>query len=269
MRRRVGMSGIDRILQITAIAFGISFCLSTICLAQQGKTGIEGGIPAEKLAYYEDSFQSFRSELWDRAGYLFTAEQMGNFRAADLEFGDSGLIVETVPGSFSKGGLGSKYVLRGDFEIQIGCEMDFYPLLQGMDQMLIFTVVDVKKDLQHMDSVSIGLFKKGARREGFLTSGYQKNGKYYRGSSRRASSFSGALKIQRIGDRISTFFRKGEQEEWKKTDTFRLTANDVNIGFLAQNYMGDRNQVSADKTITARFHHFRINGAQEIVEPEI
>lgn len=231
--------------------------------------GADGGLSPDKLAYYDDSFQSFRAELWDKAGYLFTAEQMGNFKKAHMHFGDKGLVIETVPGSFSKGGLGSKYALRGDFEVQIECHMDFDPLLQGMDQVLLFTVVDSRKELQHNDSVSIGLFKKGGKREGFLTSGYQKEGKYYRGNSRRVSSFSGSLKIRRTGDKISTFFRREDQGDWTKADTFRMSDGDMIIGFLAQNYMNDRKEVTAGKTITARFVNFTINGAQEIVESEI
>ena len=258
-----------RILQIVPIAFLMLFCFSTFCLSEQRAPGVDRGLSADKLPYYDDSFQSFRAELWDKAGYLFTAEQIGNFKKAHMHFGDKGLVIETVPGSFSKGGLGSKYAMRGDFEVQMECHMDFDPLLQGMDQVLLFTVVDAGKELQQADSVSIGLFKKGGTREGFLTSGYLENGRYYRGNSRRVSSFSGFLKIRRTGDKISTFFRKKDQGDWTKADTFRMSDGDMIIGFLAQNYMNDRKEVTADKTMTARFSNFSINGAQEILEPEI
>ena len=109
-----------------------------------------------------------REDLWDRAGYLYREEQVQNFKQADLRFDNGKLIIRTQAGSFSKGGLSSKYVLRGDFDIQLNCRMDFIKGISSrdMDQAFNFGVFDKSLKIGKMSMALIGLSMKGGDETG-------------------------------------------------------------------------------------------------------
>ena len=89
------------------------------CTTDQTPLQVTDSLPQSEIAYFNDSFEKMREDLWDRAGYLNKEEQMQNFKQADLHFNSGKLILQTQTGSFSKGGLSSRYALRGDFDIQL------------------------------------------------------------------------------------------------------------------------------------------------------
>ena len=110
---------------ITAL-LSLVFCgVLLSCAPNKAPLQIQNSLPQEKIAYYNDSFEKMREDLWERAGYVYRREQVQNFRQADLLFGKNKLIIRTKTGSFSKGGLGSKFALRGDFDIQLYSRIDF------------------------------------------------------------------------------------------------------------------------------------------------
>ncbi len=51
--------------------------------------------------------------------------------------------------------------------------------------------------------------------------------------------------------------------------TFRVTDNDMLIGFQLRNFFGKRTTIRANNSVTAEFNNFKINAAQEIIEEEI
>ena len=239
------------------------------CVTDTASLKIEKTLPQSKLAYYNDSFDKLRTDLWEKAGYIPNAAQETNFKLAKMRIDDGKLRVQIETGCFSKGGLASKYTLRGDFDIQVDCQINFLEGLYDMDQLLTFLIVETGKELKIMDSVSLCLFKKGGRDFNTIFSGYRKAGRFHRGNWHRIGNFDGTLRIVRIGDEISALFRRKGDAEWKKMDTFRSTPNDVMIGFSLVNFTPMRTSITARSPITATFDNFRINAAEEIIEGDI
>ena len=247
-----------------------AFLLSFLgCVTDTASLKIQKSLPQNKLAYYNDSFDKLRTDLWEKAGYIPNEAQKANFKLAKMRIDDGKLRVETETGCFSKGGLSSKYALHGDFDIQVDCQIDFLEGLYDMDQLQNFLIVEKGKGLKTMDSVTISLFRKGGRNFNTIFSGFMKNGRFHRGNWYRMGNFDGTLRIVRIGDRISTLFKRKGDAEWKKMDTFSSTPNDVVLGFKLDNFSFKRTSITARSPITATFDNFRINAAEEIVEEDI
>lgn len=141
------------------------------------QTGV--GLPPEKLALYSDSFDSFRAELWDKAGYI-QEPHLANYKQADLWVADGKVIVKTKPGFFSKGRLAMKPGLRGDFDVPVDCKMDFQMDLSGMDQVLLFGALEKGGEVETMDGVFMGLFKRRESLKSFIFCAHKQNKAYKR-----------------------------------------------------------------------------------------
>ena len=241
------------------------------CATDKAPLQIENSLSQSELEYYNDSFDRMREDLWDRAGYLYSKEQVQNFRQADLRFENGKLIIRTQTGSFSKGGLSSKYALRGDFDIQLNWRMDFVKGISGMDMDQVFTLGVYDKNLKigKMSFAIIGLSMKGGSDRGKVFGNCVANGSRKGGGSQKTENFNGALRILRTGKTISTLYKKAEIPEWTKVNAFRVTDNDMLIGFQLRNFFGNRTTIRATQSISAEFDNFIINAAQEIIEGEI
>jgi hypothetical protein len=112
------------------------------------------------------------------------------------------------------------------------------------------------------------LLKKGKEVSKIL-SGYLEGGKYHAGYWHPIDNFTGSLRLVRSGDHVSTFYRKQGQNRWTKMCTLPSTQNDTAIGFTLQNFVKDRNSITATRSISAWIDNFTINAAQEIIESEI
>jgi hypothetical protein len=222
-----------------------------------------------ELAYYNDSFDKLRRDLWGKAGLTHNKAQLGNFRLANMSIEDGKLRVVTKTGCFSKGGLGSKYTLRGDFDIQVDCHIDFLKKARDMDQRLFFIVLEKGKAIGDRYAAMIRVSKKGGSHQGVIYSILVRKRKAETGNRREISGFHGTLRIVRIGKKIITLYKKGRELEWKKMDTFRFTTNDVTFGFAVANFSPTSTSIKAESSITAKFDNFRINAAQGIIEGEI
>ena len=262
-------------MQIGYLKFIIDILLITFlgavlsCATDKAPLQIENSLPQDELAYYNDSFDKMRENLWDRAGYLYREEQVQNFKQADLRFENGKLIIRTQTGSFSKGGLSSKYALRGDFDIQLDCRMDFLKGISGMDQVFTIGVFDKSLKKGKMNIAMIGLFLEWGFTQGHLFSNCIVDGKRKRGGSRRTENFNGAFRFIRTGKMISTLYRKAGEAEWTKMYTFRVTNKDMIVGFQLRNFFGNRTTIQANHSISAEFDSLKINAAQEIIEEEI
>jgi hypothetical protein len=239
------------------------------CATEPISFRIENSLPQSKLAYYSDSFDKLREDFWDKAGYMHSEPVRANFGQANMVIEDGKLRIDTQTGSFSKGGLASRYVIRGDFDIQIDCHIDFLNEWQDMDQVLAFLVIDRGSEIEKIDSVVIGLAKGGGNNFRQVYSLQYINGIVYNRTPLSIGDFHGSLRIVRIGDKITTLYKLQKEAEWRKMNTFRSTPNDVQVGFKLQNYAGDRTSLSAKSRVTAKFDNFKITAAQEIVEEEI
>jgi hypothetical protein len=254
---------------ITGLLLLASLSALLSCATDKAPLQIENSLPQDELAYYNDSFDEMREDLWDRAGYLYKEEQIHNFKLADTRFENGKLIISTKTGSFSKGGLGSKYALRGDFDLQLDCRIDFLKDAPGMDQLLNILVVDKSEKIGKTDTVVINFSKGGMSHQGWLGSGAIINGFWRKGSSKMMENFDGALRILRKGKYISALYKKKGDSEWSKIYTFRVTENDMKFGFTVRNFFAKRTRIQATQSISAEFDNFRINAAHEIIEEEI
>jgi len=254
------------IIVILSVAFSGLFLG---CVTDTASLKIEKSLPQSKLAYYNDSFNKLRTDLWEKAGGLPNEAQKTNFKLAKMRIDDGKLRVETKTGCFSKGGLASKYTLRGNFDIQIDCQINFLEGLYDMDQSLSFIVLEKGNKFGRDNTVYLNLFKKGGRDFNTIFSGFWENDKFHRGNWHKIKNFDGSLRIVRMGDEISTLFKRKGDTEWEKMDTFRSTPNDIIIGFKLQNFSSIRTSITARSPITATFDNFRINAAEAIIEEDI
>ena len=264
-------------MQIRYLKFIIVILLITFlgmmlsCATDKAPLPIENSLPQDELAYYNDSFDKMREDLWDRAGYLYREEQVQNFKQTELRFANGKLILITKTGSFSKGGLASKYVLRGDFDIQLDCRMDFIKGISSMDmdQVFNFGVFDKSLKKGKMSIALIGLSMKGGADRGEVYSHFVLNGRRKGGGSQKTENFNGSFRILRTDKTISTLYKKEGTAGWTPMDSFRVTDNDMLIGFQLRNFFGTRTTIRANHSISAEFDSLKINAAQEIIEEEI
>lgn len=239
------------------------------CATDKAPLQIENSRPQSELEYYNDSFDKMREDLWDRAGYLYREEQVKNFKQADLGFEDGKLIIRTHTGSFSKAGLSSKYALRGDFDIQLNCRMDFIKGISGMDQLFTFGVYDKSLKKGKMSFAIIGLYIEGGFNLGYLFGNCFVNGRQKRGSSQKTENFNGTFRIVRAGKTISTSYKKSGATEWTQINKFHVTDKDMIISFQLRNFFANRTIIRAKHSISAELDSLKINAAQEIIEGEI
>jgi len=241
------------------------------CATDKAPLQNQSSLPPNELAFYNDDFDKMRENLWDRAGYLYLEEQIQNFKQADMRFVKGKLVLRTQTGSFSKGGLATKYVLKGDFDIQLDCRMDFIKGLSSadMDQLFSFAVLDKNLKPGKRNFAVIGLAMKGGVGQGYLFSNCVENGKIKPGGRQRAENFSGSFRILRKGKYISVLYKMTETTEWTPKTTFRVTGNDMMVGFQLRNFFNKRTTIGAEDSISVEIDRFKINAAQEIIEEEI
>jgi len=239
------------------------------CAMDKAPLQVENSLPQSELAYYCDSFNSIREDVWERAGFVYSAAQMASIKIADMTIEDGRLRIDTKTGGFSKGGLVSKFALRGDFDIQIDLQIDFLEGELDMDQVSGPAVVEKTISGKPIRLFTIGLLKKGKNKKGEIFSGYLEMGKYHTGYSRPIDNFSGSLRFVRTGDKMSTFYRKQGQNRWAKMCILPSGQNDTSIGITLQNFTMDRNSITATRPISVWIDNFAINAAQEIIESDI
>jgi len=229
------------------------------CATDQAPLLIENSLPQDELAYYSDDFDYVREDLWTRAGYLYRKEQMQNFKLAGQRFENGKLIIGTQTGSFSKGGLSSKFALSGDFDIRLNFRMGFIKGVPSwdMDQMFGLGAFDKSKKFGKMSFVTIGLYMKGGRDQGFIYSDCTMNGKKKGGNSQKIGNFNGTFRILRTGKTIRTLYRIKGALDWIKMNSFRATDNDMLIGFQVRNFFAKRTNIRAQHSISMEFDRLK------------
>jgi len=259
-------------MQKTFIFISCLICLILLmfaCVTDKASLKIENSLPQSKLAYYNDPFDKLREDIWEKAVYIPGEAAMANFKLADVRIEDGKLRVDTKTGCFSRGGFVTKYTLKGDFDIQIDCHIDFLEGNHDMDQMVQLFVVDKSKEIETLDGVMFGLVKRGDRDVGTIFSAHFEEGRFQLGDWHYMGNFHGALRIVRTGNKISTLYKEQGKERWKKLDTIRSFTEDVAFAFRLVNFIVKRTSITARSSFTARFDNFRINAAEGIIEEEI
>jgi len=250
------------------IFFLIAGCEATSTGIKQSSFQISNSLPQNKLAYYNESFDKLRLDLWEKSALTFTQSQTTNFKFADMDIEAGALRIETQKGHFSRGALISKYAIKGDLDVQVDCQMNFLQKAHGMDQILIFAVSERQTETKIPTIVIVGLSKREGRRSGIFMN-YIENNKRVQGKAIPMESFEGTLRIVRIGKKISTFYKKEKNSDWVTLLTFKGTDRDVGAGFGITNFISTRSSIHSELSIVGKFDNFKINAAQQIIEDEI
>jgi hypothetical protein len=239
------------------------------CVLEKRSMVIENSLPESQLAYYNDSFDRLRQDIWMTSALVYSKGQMSNFKLARMSIESGRLKITTKRKCFSRNGLFSKFALRGDFDIQVDCQFDFSQNISDMDQVVRFGVTEKGNELSSLSCVVINLLKRPQHHHGQIVSAFQWKGKLHIGNRHALNSFKGTLRIVRKGNQAGTFYKEADQLEWKKMNTFHFMKIDMYPCFYLLNFMNDRTSISAKSSITVLFDNFRINAAQEILEMEI
>ncbi|MBW2096517.1 MAG: hypothetical protein JRI80_16720 [Deltaproteobacteria bacterium] len=255
------------ILSVIMVVWSMVFMSG--CAQQSSEMVILNTLSPEKIARYNDSFDSFREDLWERSHYTYNRAQEQNFELADMFIEEGRLEIRTKTGVFSKGSVHSRYALRGDFDVQIDCHFDFLKAQAGMDQRAIFVVLEKGEEVGKADAAIFQIQKRGFEDNGFLLLGCVNWSRFTLETSRRVSGFHGTLRFVRKENKIVSLYRQEGATEWVKAGSCRINAGNMIVGFGLQNFDTERTTIKAEAPISATFDNFRINFAQEIVEEEI
>jgi hypothetical protein len=246
-------------------------CISIFwsCASDKIALQVANSLPRSELADYDDSFDRFREDLWEKVAAVFSDEQLENIRLAHLTVENGRLRIDTNTDGFSKGGLIARYSFRGDFDIQIDCRIHFLSGRRKMDQNLGCGIREQGQTRRDTRFFPIGLLKRGHKNQAFLFSGYHVEGRFHRCYVQPIDDFQGTLRIIRIDGQIHTYCRGMGTQSWKKMCSLESTGNDAMFGFALQNFVRKRDSIAPDAPITAWFDNYKINAAQQIIESEI
>jgi len=251
-----------------------SICLAVLgvvlgCVTQKAALKVKNSLPQERLAQYNDSFDRIQWDLWEEAGIVYSEAQMENYKPADIRAENGEVVIVTRTGCFSKGGLGSKYSIRGDFDIQLDCRMDFPQGPQDVDQIATFVVFQKGQKLSEINSVQIGLSGREGLVKRYLFFNYLRDGANHLVKALEIDGFQGTFRLVRIGDQVAGLYKTREDTDWKELGRAPLSSEEVLVGFKVQNFLVHRTHLKASVPVKGVFDNFRINAAEEVIESEI
>jgi hypothetical protein len=231
---------------------------------------IQNSLPEEKLARYQDAFKTFKEDLWAKGGSFFQAQSEG-FRLADTRIQDGRMVVETKTGAFSSGGMASKFVFKGDFDVQVDCRVDFTKGAEDMDQIAMLGASDPSQGLKDNESVNVFLNVSKVRgKNAILHAGSFMKGEHKLTRWRGLDRFRGTLRFVKFGRTLYAFYRNEGASTWKNLGAFPFDAPETGIGVGIRNFeLRKADPIGAKSPFTASFENFRVNAAQGIAEPEI
>jgi hypothetical protein len=263
-----------RIIVRSALCGLVSFAASLIaCTHDTAFLKVEKSLPPEKLARYNDSFDSFREDIWEKAAHVIAnIPLMTNFKQAAISIENGRLKMETQTGSFSTGAIESKFYLKGDFDIQVDCDIGFLKDIGDMDQIISFIAFDTPVEIEAEGTELVFLqVKKWPKKPVLLEGGYRQKGKPNWCHSRQIDNrYQGSLRILRIGDRVTLLYTTEVNGKWHKACSISRPTKDVRIRMVAQNHFIQRKApIDAQSPFTVFLDNFKINAAQEIIEYEI
>ena len=227
--------------------------------SETNTTAVQKSSPQTQIAHYNDSFEKLRDDKWKISGVLPFGKQI--FQIPEIGIQDVRLLIQTKTGDFQRGGLTSRWTLKGDFDIQVDCHMDFLDKTADMDQVLLF----VAKDTHNRYFTVVGLAKRSDSEPSIFAT-FKEKGEPLSRKWDRIGHFQGTLRMVRIGNRITTFYKEHGDSRWKEIGRFSGMPGEVVVGLGLANFDSRRTSIQADQPVMAAFDNFRINSAQEISE---
>jgi hypothetical protein len=249
----------------------LSFFLSSCATPYQGKT-FSKTLPRTILDRYCDSFETFREDLWDAAGGLPTSSRSisSEIMVAEPNVEGGKLKLRTKTGGFSQGGLLSKFLLKGDFDIQIEFEANFnlggwIPKI-GMDQAIALGVAAQGSE----DLLIMGMTcPEGNHTYTWINLSAMEHERWVTHAWQYFYAQKLVFRLVRKGGQVSAVYKTSGKGEWQELATCGFGRDIVSVFFGIQNYRGTRSQISADISFSVQFDDFRINAAEEIIESEM
>jgi len=246
------------------------YAVSLICLSLSATKAIASSseastttgqkkLPQTQITHYNDAFEKLRDDIWKRSGVLDFGKIL--FQIPEIGIRDGRLLIQTQTGSFQRGGLTSRWTLKGDFDIQVDCHINFLGETADMDQLLLF----VAKDKYQRYFTVVGLAKRADSKPSIFATFKEKGAPLSR-KWERIGDFHGKLRMVRIGNRITTFYKKRGDSEWKEIGEFSGMPGEVVVGLGLANFDSRRTSIQADQPVMAAFDNFRINNAGQISE---
>lgn len=241
------------------------------CSNIEKAVGTTSSVPQSELSKYSDSFDSFREDLWDKAAWVPLEKQKANLKIAEVLIEKGQLKIKTQTGAFSKVFVGSKFLLKGDFDIQVDCQVDFLEDTSEMDQMTGFFILKKGHDFKDIKIFQIRAAKTSNRweQDGIIQTATLKGGIWRSVARHNSENFHGTFRVTRKGKKCATFYKKEGGVEWKEMVTESFTGEEVMACFFATNFRSQAKRIKAIRPFTARFDNFKINAAQGIIEEDI
>jgi hypothetical protein len=231
---------------------------------------IENSLPQEELSRYSHSFDKPAEDLWEKSSFVPQKAQQAKFKLADIDIENGRLKIVTKTGAFSKGSYNSKFYLKGDFDIQVDCDVDFLEDVSDMAQRAAFSVAKRGEDFKDVKIIAIQIMKTPRTGDTTIDTITLSRGKMKLRKRHFTENFHGTLRMVRKGEDITTMYKKEGQAEWKKMTTISHTDKDVALGLVGQNFWAKKQKkIKAVAPFTVEYDNFSINGAQGIIEEEI
>lgn len=245
----------------------ILFALLSGCQTSSTYLHVDKTLPQSQLEYYQDSFDTFQEGLWQKSTVLMPkAVKKGYFLLGNVSIDNGKLKISTKPDSFSKVTINSKIRLKGDFDIQIDCDVDF--MRENLNRDHYFFFINLKGPGKG-NVTGISFCKKGKSNPGTMRSGWWRNWKTRSQKSLNIESFHGTIRFIRLGHKVSTLYKRFEKSEWIVMTTFPSATEKCFIVIGLQNFIGSRNLTPAKLSISAKIDNFKINAAENVEEEEI
>ena len=251
----------------TVLAFLVFLTLPFMAWSEEPK--IENSLPPETLFRYNQSFDKPKEDLWEKSSFVPQEAQKASFKLADIMIENGRLRIVTQTGAFSKGSYGSKFYLKGDFDIQVDCHLDFLENVSEMVQRGAFSVTMKGKDLKDAKIIAIQIMKSPRTGDKTIDTITLTGGKMELRKRHSIDNFHGTLRMIRNGKDITTMYKKEGQTEWKTMCIVSHTDKEVGFGFVGQNFWGKKRRIKAVVPFAVEYDNFRINGAQGIIEEDI
>jgi len=229
------------------------------------------GLSADSdLTFYNDSFETLNEDIWERAQLTFNEEQLDNFKLGNLEIVDNRLRFSTKTGGFSKAGLSSRYVIKGDFDVQIDCQVEFNRSMSKMDHFINFVALTRAKNFNASQKAIVSLGYRSGRRGPSISFIHIKNLKREKFKYERISNFKGSLRLVREGRQVTGYYKPEGSSRWRALGSSpSFPKKNVMVGLVLQNFAPKRKKIKATRPVEVYFDNFTINRAEEVIENEI
>ena len=224
-------------------------------------------IPQNQLEYISDSYSTFQEAFWEKIQVsLPTVVKESDFQPGEINNFGRKLEIMTKPENFSKAEIASKFRLKGDFDIQMDCDIDFMEERLGGDHYFFFVNLHDEKKITRRNTVGMSFSKKGEMNPGVLRSVRWSHGRLSEQRKVEITVFQGSIRFVREGQKIITLFKRNTELEWTEMASFSCSSDVFRLVIGLQNFIGRKNIAPAQSSLLAIVDNFKINTAEYIIE---